>query len=312
MSEHLGVKSLTPFGLEDRPESVSASGALIHYLRETQMEDMPPLNEPGYYEKTEYLLIDESSKRNLELLKSNSGDESGGTLLSVLDETQTPMGGRLLRHRIANPIKDRERLEERLDALQELIESPKLLKELRETLPKISDIERLIGRIATNSGRPRDLGALRDSSIYIERLKSALLPSNKVLGNIAQGIDELRDIRTLIDKSLVDEPPVSANDGGVIREGVNAELDGLRNIRKDGKSWIAELEGREREATGVKTLKVGYNRVFGYYIEVSKANIGSVPGEFYKEADARKCRAFHYRGVKGVRRQDTGSGGEDS
>jgi len=292
LTEHLGVKTLKPFGLEGRPESVSASGALIHYLRETQMEDMPPLDEPRYYEKTEYLLIDESSKRNLELLKSNSGGASEGTLLWVLDQTSTPMGGRLLKHRIANPIKDIGKIEERLDALEELYKSPKLLKELRDILARISDIERLIGRISTTSGRPRDLGALRDSSLYIAKLKSALSTDTGVLGRMGKNLDELLDIRETVMKYLVDEPPVSANDGGVIRKGVNPGLDELRAIRKDGKKWIAELEGREREAAGVKTLKVGYNRVFGYYIEVSKANSGSVPERFVRKQTLVNAERF--------------------
>lgn len=292
LTEHLKVKSLKPFGLDGKPESISASGALIHYLIETQMDDMPPLDEPGYYEKTEYLLIDESSKRNLELLKSNSGEAAEGTLLSVLDQTSTPMGGRLLKHRIVNPIKDKKKIEERLDALEELHKSPKLLKELRDTLGQISDIERLIGRISTTSGRPRDLGALRDSSLYIAKLKSALSKDSGVLGAIGKDLDELTDLRSTIEKCLVDEPPVSPNDGGIIRQGVNSELDELRTIRKDGKNWIAELESREREATGVKTLKVGYNRVFGYYIEVSKANSASVPENFIRKQTLVNAERF--------------------
>ena len=282
--EHLSVETLEPFGLEGRPESVAASGAIIHYLRDTQMDDMPPLDEPGYYEKTDYVLIDESSKRNLELLKSNNGEASGGTLLWVLDETKTPMGARLLKHRIANPIKDTEKIEERLDALEALNEAPKLHNELRDTLGDISDIERLIGRISTTTGRPRDLGALRDSSRHIAKVKLALSgPDTGVLGNISGSLDELADLRGIIEQCLVDEPPVSAGDGGVIREGVSAELDELRSIRRDGKKWIAELEGREREASGIKNLKVGYNRVFGYYIEVSKANQASVPESFVRK-----------------------------
>jgi DNA mismatch repair protein MutS len=293
LTEYLGIETVMPFGLEGRPESISAAGALIHYLKETQMEDMPPLDVPRYYEKTEFLLIDESSKRNLELLKSNNGGAAEGTLLWVLDQTSTPMGGRLLKHRIANPIKDIGAIEERLDALEELYNSPMLLKELRDILGNISDIERLIGRISTTSGRPRDLGALRDSSRHIVKVKLALSGSDTgVFGNISRDLDDLSDLREIIEESLVDEPPVSANDGGVIREGVSPELDELRAIRKDGKKWITELESREREATGVKTLKVGYNRVFGYYIEVSKANIEAVPESFIRKQTLVNAERF--------------------
>ncbi len=293
LTEHLKVKTLKPFGLEGRPESISASGALVHYLRETQMDDMPPLDVPRYYEKTEFLLIDESSKRNLELLKSNNGGAAEGTLLWVLDQTSTPMGGRLLKHRIASPLKDKKKIEDRLDALEELYKSPMLLKELRDIFGNISDIERLIGRISTTSGRPRDLGALRDSSRHIVKAKLALSGSDTgVLENISGNLDDLSDLREIIEESLVDEPPVSANDGGVIREGVSPELDELRAIRKDGKKWITELESREREATGVKTLKVGYNRVFGYYIEVSKANIEAVPESFIRKQTLVNAERF--------------------
>ena len=292
IAEHLGVSDLKPYGFEGRPEAVSAAGALIHYIKETQIDDMPPLDEPRYYEKTEYLLIDESSKRNLELLKSNSGETGEGTLLSVLDHTYTPMGGRLLKHRIGNPLKDRQVIEKRLDALEEISGSSGLQNELTDTLSNISDIERLIGRISTTSGKPRDLGALRDSSIYITKLKSALSNIGGVIGAVGDQIDELSDLRATIENTLVDEPPVSANDGGVIRDGINHELDELRSIRKDAKGWIAELESRQREETGVKTLKVGYNRVFGYYIEVSKANIDSVPENFIRKQTLVNAERF--------------------
>ena len=282
--EHLSAKTLEPFGLEEHPDSISASGALLQYLRDTQMEEMPPLDEPTFYQKSEYLLIDDSTKRNLELLKTIRGDSEYGTLFWVLDETMTAMGARLLKFWIANPLINIKEIESRLDGVQEFKSKPRLKSELRTVLKDISDIERLIGRICTTSGRPRDLGSLRDSSLHIKEIKEKLKDADsKVLKEIAKNIDDLNDIREELEKVLVDEPPVSSRDGGIIREGVNRELDELRSIRSDGKKWIAELESREKEATGISSLKIGYNRVFGYYLEVTKTHLASVPDHYVRK-----------------------------
>lgn len=281
--EHLSVKTLESFGLENHPEAITASGALIQYLKDTQMEDMPPLHDPEFYEKSGFLLIDDSSKRNLELLKSAGGD-TGGSLLSVLDETMTAMGGRLLKQRINCPLLDIGKIEERLDAVEELKRRAGIRGEIRSLLREISDIERLIGRIATSSARPRDLGSLRDSSQYIKGIKSALYGADtEILKNIAESLDDLSDLKEVLDRTLVDEPPVSSRDGGMIKERVSTELDELRLLRRDGRKWIAELEAREKNATRISSLKVSYNRVFGYYIEVSKANLALVPEGYVRK-----------------------------
>ncbi|HVY54408.1 MAG TPA: DNA mismatch repair protein MutS, partial [Thermodesulfobacteriota bacterium] len=282
LMEHLSSKTLDAFGLEDKPEAVTASGALIHYLRETQMEDMPPLDEPVFYEKSGSLIIDDTSRKNLELLRSSDGN-ARGSLLWVLDETMTAMGGRLLRQWISSPLVDADGIEERLDAVEELKRTAAIRSEIRSALKDINDIERLIGRIATSSARPRDLGALRDSSRFIGGIKNALHGAGSdILKHIAGNLDDLGDIREMLESSLVDEPPVSARDGGIIREGVNGELDELRSLRRDGRKWLAELEARERSSSGINSLKVSYNRVFGYYIEVSKANLPLVPERFIR------------------------------
>ncbi len=281
--DHLSSKTLEPFGLENKPEAITASGALIQYLRDTQMEDMPPLDEPEFYEKSEFLLIDDSSKKNLELLKSAGGD-TRGSLLWVLDETMTAMGGRLLKQRINYPLLDMGKIEKRLDAVEELKRRAGIRGEIRNTLKEISDIERLIGRIATSSARPRDLGSLRDSSQYITGIKTALYGADtEILKNIGENLDDLSDLKEVLGRTLVDEPPVSARDGGMIKEGVSTELDELRSLRRDGRKWIAELEIRERSASGINSLKVSYNRVFGYYIEVSKANLALVPEGYIRK-----------------------------
>jgi len=282
--EHLSTKTLEPYGLEEHPDSISASGALIQYLKDTQMEEMPPLDEPSYYERSEYLLIDESTKRNLELLKNIRGDSEQGTLFWVLDETMTAMGARLLKFWISNPLIKVKEIEVRLDAVEEFKSKPRLKSDLRAVLKEISDIERLIGRISTSSARPRDLGSLRDSSLYITKIKESLSNADaKILKQIGVGIDDLSDIRKMLENVLIDELPVSARDGGIIKQGVNSELDNLRSIRRDGKKWIAELESKERASTGISSLKIGYNKVFGYYIEVTKTHLASVPESYIRK-----------------------------
>jgi len=282
--DHLSAKTLEPFGLEEHPDSISASGALLQYLKDTQMEEMPPLDEPEFYKKSEYLLIDDSTKRNLELLKTIREGSEEGTLFWVLDETMTAMGARLLKFWISNPLINIKEIENRLDGVEDLKSKSRLKSDLRAVLKEISDIERLIGRISTTSGRPRDLGSLRDSSSHITEIKNKLENADsKILKQIAGSLDDLSDIRDMLDKALVDEPPVSSRDGEIIRDGVSSELDELRSIRRDGKKWIAELEAKEKGSTGISSLKIGYNRVFGYYIEVTKTHSASVPEHYIRK-----------------------------
>ena len=282
--DHLSAKTLEPFGLDGHPDSISASGALIQYLKDTQMEEMPPLDEPKFYEKSQYLLIDDSTKRNLELLKTIREGSEEGTLFWVLDETMTAMGARLLKFWISNPLINIKEIENRLDGVGEFKSKSRLKSDLRAVLKEISDIERLIGRISTTSGRPRDLGSLRDSSSHITEIKNQLEGADtKILKQIADSIDDLSDIRGMLKEVLVDEPPLSSRDGGIIRDGVNTELDELRLIRRDGKKWIAELEAKEKASTAISSLKIGYNRVFGYYIEVTKTHQSSVPEHYIRK-----------------------------
>ncbi len=284
LMEHLSAKTLEPFGLDDHLDSISASGALIQYLKDTQMDEMPPLDEPTFYQKSDYLLIDESTKTNLELLNTIRGDTDKGTLFWVLDETMTAMGARMLKFWIANPLINRKEIEERLDGVEEFKSNPRLKNDLRTILKDISDIERLIGRISTTSARPRDLGSLRDSSYHISEIKEKLQSLDaKVLKQISKNIDELDDLRGMLEKTLVEELPVSSREGGIIQEGINHALDELRSIRRDGKKWIAELQTREKQATGISSLKIGYNKVFGYYIEVTKTHLDSVPDHYIRK-----------------------------
>jgi len=293
LREKSSSQTLEPFGLEDHPESVIACGAVVHYLKETQMDDMPPLEDPVYYKTTDYLLIDESTKRNLELLRTIRGESKIGSLLWVLDETLTGMGGRLLKQWINYPLINVEKIEERLNAVGELKDKPALRKKLRDALREISDIERLIARITTSSAKPRDLGALRDSSYFISDLKNVLRDfESGLFMRIGQELDDLTDLRELLEKALVDDPPLSSRDGGIIREGFSDELDEFRLIKRDGKKWIAELEAKERESTRISSLKVGYNKVFGYYIEVTKPNLNLVPERYIRKQTMINAERF--------------------
>lgn len=293
LKEHLSAKTLEAFGIEGHPESIIACGAVIHYIRETQIDDVPPLGDLFYYETAEFVSIDESTKRNLELLRTIRSESKSGSLLWVLDETLTAMGGRLLRQWIVYPLIDMGKIRERLDAVEELKNLSQLRKKIRDALKEISDIERLIGRISTASAKPRDLGALRDSSYFISNVKQ--ISENfrtSTLAEIHRNLDDFGDIRELLEKSIVPEPPVSTAAGGIIRDGFDSELDELRSIRRDGKRWIAELELQEKKSTGINSLKVGYNQVFGYYIEVTKPNLHLVPETFIRKQTLVNAERF--------------------
>ena len=293
LKDMLSSQTLEAFGLEDHPGLIIACGAVVHYLRETQIEDMPPLDAPTYYETADYLLVDESTKRNLELLRTIRGESKRGSLLWVLDETLTAMGGRLLKQWINYPLVDSRKIGERLDAVEELKGKPGLRRKLRTILKEISDIERLIARISTNSAKPRDLGALRDSSYFISDIKRVLKDfTAPFILEIDLGLDDLNDVRGLLEKALVAEPPLSSREGGIIRDGFSMELDELRLIKRDGKKWIAELEAKEKESNRINSLKIGYNRVFGYYIEVTKPNLHLVPDTYIRKQTLINAERF--------------------
>ncbi|MGH7889841.1 MAG: DNA mismatch repair protein MutS, partial [Thermodesulfobacteriota bacterium] len=293
LKEQISTVTLEPFGLDNHPASTIACAAVVQYLKETQVEGMPPLDAPHYYEAADYLLIDEATKRNLELTRTIRGESKAGSLVWLLDETSTAMGGRLLKQWINYPLIDPEKIRERLDAVEELKDKPGLRRKLRAALDKISDIERSIARISTSSAKPRDLGALRDSSYFISDTKGLLkdFGINLLLG-IKMELDDLGDVRELLERALVDEPPLSSRDGGIVRDGFNQELDELRLIKRDGKKWIAELEAREKEVTRINSLKVGYNRVFGYYIEVTKPNFNLVPETYIRKQTLVNAERF--------------------
>ena len=280
LTDGFGVLTLEALEIEKEPGCVRACGALFDYLRETQKDFMPEVEFPKYYDTVDYMKIDEWTARNLELRSSTEGSLKH-SLLGVMDETRSPMGARLLRRWMSYPLLDSEEIEERQEAVGELLENLSTREDLMESLRKVGDLERLIHRIETPSARPRDLASLRDSSFYVERLRDAMSDlGSEALASLRGRMDDFRELRDYLETALVEAPPVFAREGGVIREGFSPELDRLRKIQSDGRRWISELEGRERERTGIANLKIGYNRVFGYYIEVTNSKLSLVPEDY--------------------------------
>lgn len=256
---------------------------LISYLSETQKRSLGQLTQIASYEPGQYMVLDPFTRRNLELVETVRERSKKGSLLWLLDRTETSMGARLLRRRIDKPLLSRSRIEERLEAVEHLYNQYILREDLRMALKEIYDLERLVGRIAFGSANGRDLNALKLSLRQIPSLKELCSQSpSETLRRVAADTDVCDDLCELIENAIVDEPPVSVRDGGIIKPGYHERLDEFREASTSGKRWIAELEAKERAATGIKSLKIGYNKVFGYYIEVTKSNLSSLPEGRYE------------------------------
>lgn len=262
---------------------LSAIGALLNYLQATQKSSLDHLLPPSPYRVGDYLVLDIAARRHLELTRRWSDGEKSrkDTLLGILDLTRTAMGSRRLQDWIEQPLTDAALINGRLDAVEALFHDTVSRLEIRDALQKVYDLERLAGRIAMGTVTPRELAALRRSLHYLPSIKESCQPAAKgVLAGIVSNLDVLDDIRDLLDRALVDDPPATLAEGGVLRDGFNKEVDRLRSVARDGKSWLARLEQDEREQTGIKSLKIGYNRVFGYYLEVTHANRHLVPPHY--------------------------------
>lgn len=263
--------------VENLPKSLQgAAKSLLHYVERTQMRALTHIQPFTYTETKKLLRIDTNSKRNLELLQSIRGGDQKGTLLWLLDETVTAMGGRKLKQWLHQPLADRLAIEERLSIVTDILDEFFLRDELRELLRNVYDLERLAGRVAFGNVGGRDLAQLRESLRQVPAIKEQLINSNKpTLIKLGEKLDECADIEQILAKAITDHPPIAIKEGDVIREGYNAKLDDLRFAARNGKDWIAQLEQKEREITGIKNLKIGYNRIFGYYIEITKSNIAN-------------------------------------
>jgi DNA mismatch repair protein MutS len=279
----LQTQSLTGFGLEEHPAAIAAAGALVHYLRDTQKADLAHLREVTFRAAADCLVIDPTTLRNLEVVEAAAGGRTG-SLLHEIDCSVTAMGGRLLRAWLLRPLVTLERIQDRLDAVEEFAFRTTERAKLRETLKTIQDMERLVARAALGTAGPRDLVSLRQSLASVPRVKLLVgaLQAPLVRSLVAE-LDDLADLRDDLDRTLADDPPAVARDGGAVRDGVDPELDDLRGTSRSGKQRIAEMEQAERARTGIASLKIRYNRVFGYYIEVSKSNLPAVPADYHRK-----------------------------
>ena len=281
--EQLKTQTLQGFGLDDHPAAVSASGGLVQYLRETQKADLAHVRAIAFRTGADCLIVDPTTLRNLEVVEAAEGGRAG-SLLHEIDRTITPMGGRLLRAWLLRPLVAVERIQDRLDAVEDFAFHGTARAKLRETFKVVHDVERLVARAALGTAGPRDLVSLRQSIAAIPRVRMMLDDfQSPLVRSLAAELDDLADVRDALDRTLVEEPPHVARDGGAIRDGVDAELDDLRGISRSGKQRIAEMEDAERARTGISSLKIRYNRVFGYYIEVSKSNLGAVPADYHRK-----------------------------
>lgn len=271
-------------GLEDKDFVVPAINGLLEYITQTQKMEMEHINVIKVYNTTRYMSLDISARRNLELTERMRDKGKKGTLLWVLDKTATSMGGRLLRRWINDPLIDTDEINGRLEAVKELKEDMILKDDVLESLKRIFDIERIAGKISYGNANARDMLSLKSSVAKLPELRNLLkaVKSDR-LKEIYENMDELTDIYELIEKSIIEEPGITITEGNIIKKGYNEEVDKLKSASTDGKTWLIDLEAREKEQTGIKNLKISYNKVFGYYIEVTKSNLKMVPDRYVRK-----------------------------
>lgn len=284
LTAHFHVNALSGLGIEDFPTGLIAAGALLQYLYETQKTSLVHFTHLYPYLTSKYMLLDSSTRRNLELTETLREKQKKGSLLGVLDKTRTAMGGRLLRKYIEQPLIDKDKMERRLDAVEMLCARSVDRDELREYLNTIYDLERLLSKVSYKTANPRDLIALRNSLAVLPSIKTLLSDfTAPLLVRMNEHMDTLDDIFHLIDDSIIEEPPISIRDGGIIKEGFSDSIDSLRSAKRDGKSWLAELEEEDRERTGIRNLRIKYNKVFGYYFEVTNSYKNLVPQDYIRK-----------------------------
>jgi DNA mismatch repair protein MutS len=292
--DHFEVASLAGFGCEGLALAVRAAGAIIQYLRETQKAALSQLRSLSTYSTAAFMNLDAATRRNLELLQTIRTGSAKGSLLGVLDATVTAMGGRLLRQWLNQPLLDRHQLEKRLDAVDAFYHDTPVRTEVRALLKELADLERLTNRVVQRIARPRDLLGIRRSLEAVPRLREVVegMGDKNPLSHISYPLDSCSEVMALIEQAIADDAPATLTSGGVIRSGFSAELDNVATASRDAKRWVANLEATERKRTGVKSLKVGYNKVFGYYIEVTKANLDAVPEEYVRKQTLVNAERF--------------------
>ncbi len=308
--KHFHVTSLQGMGIEDFPSGLIAAGALMQYLTNTQKIPLSHFTHLYPYLTSRYMLLDSSTRRNLELTETLREKQKRGSLLGVLDKTKTAMGARMLRQYIEQPLIDKSEIEKRLDGISELSGNAMLRDEIREYLNPIYDLERLLGKVSYKTANPRDLLAFAGSLKMLPSIKVLLNDfSSDVLKEIQEETDALTDVCTLIERAICEEPPLAIKEGGIIRDGFDENIDRLRHAKNDGKTWLAKLEEEDRERTGIKNLKVKYNKVFGYYFEVTNSFKNMVPEDYIRKQTL--TNAERYTNAKLKELEDTILNAED-
>ncbi|MCR4611304.1 MAG: DNA mismatch repair protein MutS, partial [Lachnospiraceae bacterium] len=299
LKEHFKVDSLGALGLNDFPLGASSAGGLLTYLIETQKSSLNQLNTIKPYVTGGFMLLDTSTRRNLELTETIRDKEKKGSLLGVLDKTKTAMGARTLRGYIEQPLINPRDINNRLDVIDELNNDMINREEIREYLTGVYDLERLMTRVSYETANPRDLIALKNTIKVIPDIISLIKDyKSSLFTYMKEEIDDLTDIYKIIDDAIDEEPPITVRDGEIVKSGYNKEVDKLRNAKSDGKNWLAQLETGEREKTGIKNLKVKYNKVFGYYLEVTNSYLELVPDYFIRKQTLVNCERFFTNELK--------------
>ncbi len=284
LTNHFKTVNLKGFGIDRLQAGLIAAGVVFYYLQESQKSNLAHLSKIALYNPSDYMALDYSTKKNLEIIQSMQEGGREGSLISILDKTETPMGSRLMKKWISAPLKKAEAIIARRDSIEELLIKKDIRKKLNAELKEIGDLERLISKICTGRANPRDVLALKNSLKKIPGIKLLLADVQyKTLISLRESFTDMQALVEKIEKAVVENPPLSISDGGVIRRNYSAELDELRDISLNGKDWIANLQKQERERTGISSLKVNYNRVFGYYIEISNANKDKVPADYLRK-----------------------------
>ena len=289
LKNYFQIKSLQGFGLDNKKSAISASGMLFEYLRETQKTDLKHIQKISYYKISEFMPMDQALLKNLELFYTGRDGKRDFSLVAVLDQTVSAMGGRLLKNWLIHPLINKPAIEQRLNSVEIFVGNSSLLREVREILGKIFDIERLLSRLSLGTGNARDLIAMKESLKLIPSLKNLIV---SVFGDYDKQLDGLENLVALIEKAITEEPPLIVREGGMIKKGYNQELDELLSISTEGKTFITDLQQKEIARTGINSLKIRFNSVFGYYIEISKAKQGSVPDDYIRKQTLVNAERF--------------------
>jgi len=293
LTDHFKTVSLKGFGCEDLDAGIAAAGAIINYLKENQKNNLGHFTQLRRRYNSDYMTVDPTTQKNLELVQSLTQRDNRGTLISVLDHTKTAMGGRRLVNWLLNPLHQEQAIKLRLEAVEEFFQDDRTRNDLRELLGKTGDLERLVSKITTGRANARDLIALKSALKLMPEFRSKLDGTeSEYATRIRENIHELHQVVKEIEKAIVDEPPLAMSEGGLIRHGYNSELDHLREITHSGKDWIARLQQTERERTGIPSLKVSYNKVFGYYLEVTKPHLAKVPDDYIRKQTLVNAERF--------------------